>query len=129
MAGLIRTCHYYIYGITMKKNNKSMTMLVIVLLLAFSPILIIKTFNIKNKTESGTNIQKKFSLIELVRDLNDENRQLLILIIETALGCGVIGFFIGFFFKGFGKRNDEKREEIVCPVCKEKFLKKTLEKK
>jgi hypothetical protein len=108
----------------MKKANKTLILFIAVLILAFSPLAIIKTFNIDKKGGTSTTTQSNFSPVDLITRLDGEKRKMLAVIVEASLIGGVAGFFIGYFLTKTGKKKTAVENETVCPVCKEKFIKK-----
>ena len=109
----------------MKKNNKTLALLIVVLAIAFSPLLIIKTFNLKDKVKVENTSGKSFFIISMISDMNQENLRILVVIIEASLLSGLTGFFIGYYLFKKQRKKDMASGEVVCPLCKEKFIKKT----
>jgi hypothetical protein len=91
--------------------------------------LVIKTFNLKDKIKIEKTVGKSFSLISIISDLTAENRKISFVIVEASLISGLIGFVIGYFLFKNRKKKDMVSGETICPLCKEKFLRKTYKTK
>ena len=111
----------------MAVNKKSFTVLITIVVIVLTSLIIIKTFNLNDKktTEVKEKENGKFPIISMLTELNDENRKIAIFLLEAFLAGGLAGFFIGNILGAKKKRQEIISTEIICPLCKEKFLKKT----